>query len=402
MTIRRFGPRSILIALAAILVIVTLVTPEAPAASEGGRSTYSVGPGGARIAYDLARRMGWHVERRTTELDSAPTETTVQAVLAPSGALGAHEVHRLLTNVRRGGGLIFTLDGGDEIADSLGLRGGRPGRLLAGYGSQECRTPSSLSDRVALAFPQQFDEIVWRRPPPGPIVPLVMSLEGINTAFQVGVGFPLGAGKVAVIGGSSVIANEAVRLCGLAADVAVARLFEYVRPPAGGPARLVFDEFHHGFGMHGGSAGAVVGYLAGTPSGHFLAQALLAGLVLVLALAPRPVPPRDPERVVRRSPLEHADALGSAYADVGATRTAAARLVSGLRRRAGRIVAVSGGASDEVFLDAVANRYPVLAEPVAIVRRALVDAVSARDLVSVGTALRDIEHHITTSPSLRT
>ena len=157
--------------------------------------------------------------------------------------------------------------------------------------------------------------------------------------MPVASGFPWAKGRVAVVSTSAIFANDAVRVCEWGADVAVARILEYVRPDAPSRVPLVFDEFHHGFGMHGGSLTAVSRYLARTASGHFLVQALVAGLLLLLALAPRPLPPRDPVVIARRSPLDHADALGHAYADVAATRTAAQHLVSGVRRRVGRTVA---------------------------------------------------------------
>jgi hypothetical protein len=122
----------------------------------------------------------------------------------------------------------------------------------------------------------------------------------------------------------------------------------------------------------------------------------------VLALAPRPIVPTEPERVVRRSPLEHADALGRAYADVSATRTATSRLIGGVRRRAGRIVAVAQNADDLAFLDAVARRVPTLSPSVAIVQRGVRGPVSPRDFVAVGEALENIEQVLLTSPSAGT
>ena len=181
----------------------------------------------------------------------------------------------------------------------------------------------------------------------------------------------------------------------------MARAFEFVRPEGVSSPRMIFDEFHHGFGAHGGSMMAIGHYLSGTSSGRFLVQALLAGLLLVLARAPRPIPPTDPERIIRRSPLEHADALGHAYADVGATRTATARLVSGLRRRAGRAAAASPGSDDAAFLDVVSQRYPSLNESVARVRHGLAESVSPRELVAIGEALNAIERQITMPPSPR-
>jgi hypothetical protein len=46
---------------------------------------------------------------------------------------------------------------------------------------------------------------------------------------------------------------------------------------------IAFDEFHHGYGVHGGSLRAAAGYLGRTSSGHFFAQAMVAGLILLLA-----------------------------------------------------------------------------------------------------------------------
>jgi len=189
-----------------------------------------------------------------------------------------------------------------------------------------------------------------------------------------------------------------VAVCEWSADVAVARILEYVRPEGRAGLPLVFDEFHHGFGMHGGSLSAVSQYLTRTASGHFLAQAMIAGLLLLFALAPRPLPPRDPVRIARRSPLDHADALGHAYADVGATRTAVQHLVSGLRRRVGRTVAVSSGAEDPAFLDAVTVRDPSLAPSVEVLRRALAAPVSAEALLDVSEALRAIEKQLSMPP----
>ena len=118
----------LLAALAIVVVGVALLTPEEPGKSEGGRSSYSTGPGGVGMMFELAKRTGWRVERRLTPMDSVLRDTTVQVVIDPSVTLGVREVHRLLENVRSGGGLIFTIDA-EEIAESLGVARGSPGRF---------------------------------------------------------------------------------------------------------------------------------------------------------------------------------------------------------------------------------------------------------------------------------
>jgi len=157
---------------------------------------------------------------------------------------------------------------------------------------------------------------------------------------------------------------------------------------------MIFDELHHGYGEHGGSFAAISSYFSHTGSGRFLAQLLLAGLLVVLARAPRPVIPRDAERIVRRSPLEHADALGHAYADVRATRTAVAHLVSGMRRRVGRIAGAGDSATDEAFLAGAVARAPEVAEHVARVQHALREPVAIAQMPAVGDALQTIEQHL--------
>jgi hypothetical protein len=386
----------VLTALAAVVVAVALLTPEAPGKTEGGRSSFSTGPGGVGMMYELAERTGWRAERRLAPMDSTARDTDVQVVIDPSVTLGVREVHRLLENVRRGGGLIFTLDA-EEIAESLGVENGRPGRFLAGYRDPGCHEPESLRERALLAIPPEVHGLFWKKQPPG-VTPIVTSDPRFGAEMPVASGLQLGKGRVAIVSTSAILANDAVGVCEWGADIAVARILEYVRPENRSNPTIVFDEFHHGFGMHGGSVTAIGQYLTRTASGHFLGQALIAGLLLLFSLAPRPLPPRDPALIARRSPLDHADALGHAYADVGATRTAVQQLIGGLRRRAGRTVPVGAGADDGAFLDAVTVRDPSLVGSVAVLRRALTTPIPAQELLAVGDALRAIERQLSLPP----
>ena len=190
-------------------------------------------------------------------------------------------------------------------------------------------------------------------------------------------------------------------VCEWGADVAVARILEYVRPEERSGMPLVFDEFHHGFGMHGGSLSAVSQYLTRTPSGHFLAQALIAGLLLLFALAPRPLPPRDPDaasRADRRSSTRTRSATRTPTSARRAPRRSASRRRAFGGELAGRWPS-SSGADDAAFLDAVTVRDPSLAPSVDVLRRALAAPVSAqRDFVDVSEALRAIERQLSMPP----
>jgi hypothetical protein len=402
-SVKKWTATWVLGALAVVVLAVALLTPEEPASNGRDMSTFSTGPTGASIAQELAERMGWKTERRVKALDSAAGPRRVDVVLAPSVALGAHEVHHLLENVRAGGGLVASLDGDDELADSLGVEGGRGAALLDAT-SADCPTEGISAARL-LSIPPDAREIEPPKLPDNEITTLLSANQPrARGPIRGAIGFPLGAGRVVVVGSSSVFGNSALRYCRWDADLAVARMLAYVRPPNNPRAPLVFDEYHHGYGIHGGSLSAAAMYLGRTSSGHFFVQALIAGLLLLLAKAPRPLPPRDVDIVQRRSPIEHAEALGRAFEDVGATRTAAVRLLGGVRRRVGRAVAVSPGASDTDFLDAVERAKPSLGDSVRQIRRGLEHPLPAQQFTLVGGALERIEQALTRdwSPSSRT
>jgi hypothetical protein len=194
-----------------------------------------------------------------------------------------------------------------------------------------------------------------------------------------------------VLSDPDLLRNDVLRVCRWGLDVVAARMLEYLGTGTPRRQRLVFDEYHQGFGTHPGTLRAIVVYLSRAASGHVLLQGLLAGLVLLLALGPRALPVHDEERVERRSPLEHVGALAQAYARVGATRTATARLVRGVRRRVER----HGGCrsaveSDALFLEHAAAS-PSRAGDVAAIRHALETPVTRREFEAVGGAIRRLE-----------
>jgi len=391
---RRVRPAILLTALTVVAVVVALLTPEAADNSGGQLSSYSVAPGGARLSFELAKRFGWSVQRRLTPLDSAVDRTTVHAVIGPSSDLGAKEIHRLLNDVRAGGGLIIAVDDQDAIADSLGLRIGVETRWFGDPLDPRCRNSPMEG---AFVLPPSVRRLAWRRPAPGPTTLLAETDRRFGN-LPIALGVHVGHGRVAVVGSVDLFRNSAVQTCQWGADLVVARALEFARPAMTAHPTLLFDEYHHGFGTHPGSMSAVARYLARTSSGHVFLQALVAGLILLLAYAPRPIVPRDPERITRRSPLEHADALAHAYEDVDATRTATANLVWGLRRRAGRMVGVASGVGDDAFLDAVVRRHPELQGPADVVSKALRGPIADREFVAAGDALTEIERHLTSSP----
>jgi hypothetical protein len=190
--------------------------------------------------------------------------------------------------------------------------------------------------------------------------------------------------------------NDVLRRCLWGADAIAMRMLEWLR--AGGPAprtALAFDEYHQGFGHTPSTYALVGGFLVRHPVGRALLVVVAAGLVLLLAAAPRPLSPRDRETIERRDPLEQVDALAHAYEQVQASRTVAARLLRGVRTRLGE--SASRHLSDDAFLAAAKAAVPERAADVEMIRQALRERVAPRDLPELGAALRRLEDSLTTT-----
>jgi hypothetical protein len=190
--------------------------------------------------------------------------------------------------------------------------------------------------------------------------------------------------------------NDVLRRCAWGADAIAMRMLEWLR--AGGPAprtALAFDEYHQGFGRRPTMYALVADFLVDHPVGRALLVLVAAGLVLLLAAAPRPLPPRDRETIERRDPLEQVDALAHAYEQVQASRTVAARLLRGVRARLGE--STSRHLSDDAFLAAARDAVPERAADVELIRNALRERITSRDLPEVGAALRRLEDSLTTT-----
>jgi hypothetical protein len=418
-------PQVALPVIAAAVIVVALLTPE----QTGGRTgdsrltSNSTEPQGASALYELGGRLGWRTSRRDADSIPLGDTTAVQVVLDPVITPSAIETHQILDRVRRGAGLIFVLGGG-PLADSLGM-GSRVPRtgtvigvsqiLVGSSGTLVSPDSASCPDRdegfltAGLPFwPDRQTHILALRtkgaePAGSRTLAAVKTVSGFaGNELPAAIGFPLGRGRVVLAADPDLFRNDVLRVCRWGADIAAVRMLEYASdsaPGGGRRQRLVFDEYHQGYGDQPGTMRGIVSYLAHTPSGHLVLQLAGAGLVLLLAIGPRLLPPVAAERIERRSPLEHVEALARAYRAVGATRTATARLVHGVRRRVEQALgARSGTTSDDAFLAWALERVPARTTDVELVRLALRQSVSRRDLEIVGQALRRVETSLTSFP----
>jgi hypothetical protein len=404
-------PKIVLPLVGTLIFLAALLTPQATVGRGGDPrlSSYSSAPMGGKIFFETAKRFGWRVEQSKSPAWPPDTDAII-AVLSPVVPIKATDVHALLERVRGGNALLYALGSGDGLlAESLHVAAGPGGIRVAASkpDAADCAParPSIMNtqfiytlwpgDRVLLST------LSWRAPRPDSVKTLIQvdapPVQRHDGSRATTVGFPYGRGRIVVAADADIMRNDAVRICKYALDVASLRLLEYLGSRPDGTRRaVVFDEYHQGYGEQQGTMSAVSSYLVGTPSGRLLFQVLAAGLVLLLAAAPRLIPPRDPLSIERRSPLEHVDALGRAYAQVGATKSATARLVRGVRRRLSAGTVRGGNEiSDDAFLDRALRDSPQLAAEVALIKKALHTPLPRRDFSSVGAALEQLELSLT-------
>ncbi|MGH7653407.1 MAG: DUF4350 domain-containing protein [Gemmatimonadaceae bacterium] len=401
-------PKIILPAVVVLIIIMAATVRQNEFGRNGDQrlSTHSTSPMGAQMFYETVQRFGWTAVR--WELPDLPPDTAaIVAVLDPPLPLRATDVHALLQHVRAGGALLVMLgDGAALLADSLHLRVGEGRYRVARARAETEGCPASKGtfvdgrflntlwpgDRVTL------NSIVARGPLPDSTT-LFIDLDAQTPAERghlrhSAAGFPYGRGRIVVGSDPDVLRNDAIRNCTYGLDVAAMQMVGYLGAPQ--TRHIIFDEYHQGYGEQPGTMSAIAGYLVGVPSGRTLFQLLAAGLVLLIAVAPRLIPPQDTARIERRSPLEHVDALGRAYAQVGATRSATARLLRGVRRRvAGGAVRPEAGATDDAFLDRARRDAPGLAADIVLIQKALHSTVSRQEFAAVGAALEQLELSLT-------
>ncbi len=435
-------PRTVVIALVITLVAVALLTPE-PFPNTGSLSARDPGASGAMGFAEVAERLGWPVEVRARPLAPPLDTSVVYLVLEPPIPLRASEIGAVLDAVRAGGGLVVSAAPpllADSLERAIGVRAiaALPRRLsVPASVTTDTLCPPGLSTRGLLPAPGGGALITRAGVRPAAVfatgsaiaaaLPLdraqfeaelagdsaalrritearrdirrdgVAAVEaegevriGRDSVLPAVAGFTLGAGRVLYAASPSVLRNDVLRHCPWGADMVAIRGLEWVsageRPP------LVFDEYHHGAGQGPGLFRRVGDALLNTAPGRTVLTVGLGLFLLMLTRGARPLAPAARLRYERRSALEHVDALARAYAQVGATRTAARRLVRGLRRRHAATTRIE---DDDAFLARVAERHPRLAGPVTLLRQACTTPVANADMPRLVAAVDTVDSALT-------
>lgn len=324
-------------------------------------STYLVGEGGAAALYWTLQELEAPVARRTESLLYGSETRGSLALLAPTTDLSPAEVSVVMEHVRGGGLLVFAgsaWDIGGPIYDSLGL-----------HLAPAANRPSWSDVDAPAAEPERHPWTAGAAAVPGFRAVFAdsspaLDAAGARTLLRVkgdaaAVTFPVGEGRVLALADHVPLSNARLRKGGAALIVA--------RAAASAGDTLFFDEFHHGFREGPGTGSTLRRIGAMIPAGAWLQLALAAALALYAA-GRRFGAPVPPERVRRRSPLEHVEALAGAYRQADARQTARRLLLAGLARRLGRRAPPDERAA-AAMLDRLARGSPAAAEPAAELQR---------------------------------
>ncbi|HSC32091.1 MAG TPA: DUF4350 domain-containing protein [Gemmatimonadaceae bacterium] len=394
---RWLRPIFVLPVLGTLVLAAIIFSPGGAAGAVDTRlTTYNTSPFGALGFYDVLRRLGWNVQRRRTAFH-APVDTAgTYLLLSPLYQPSATEVSALLGAVRRGATIVVSPPVGSPLADSLRIRRTQFDQDLEVVSSTPVGSDSAISlDSAAVragSFSRYLVPVATSERDTAPVFPpdttTLLRVHADTSVRPAIMMRKLGMGSAVIVADWSFARNDNVRdTSGMILGV---RLLERAGIDRTRP--LVFDEFHQGFGSTNDMFEQIGDAMFKTPVGRAGVQALIAGLLLLLAVGVRPFAPRGRQSIERRSPLEHVGALRLAYERIHATKLATGRLVRGLRRRH---PLGAGALADDAYLKRLAERVPATASDAALLERALTTPMAVTEWVAVGDAIDHIERATT-------
>ncbi len=324
-----------------LLLILVVMVAGAPGRQGSGemdlrRSTFLTGPHGARGLSDALERVGVRVDRHRRRLAalSAPTGEgrSAVAVLDPSRPLDAWDALALQALGTQGVDLVVAGRTANALMRCFGYRvqsrsdsvkarmvGPFPprelwvGAVLARTGEAVVIDSSGLADvgiaQCEVPDAQTLDTLLLTNG--GRIAALRLRFAGTHA--------------VTLVADGAVFGNRRMR--DTEAGIFALALFGRQH------ARVIFDEYHHGFGRGGSLAGSVLSWTLRSPWGWAAWQVAVVGLLALIASGIRFGPVTSIIRRERRSPLEHVQALATALAATHGQAAATRLIVRGLERR---------------------------------------------------------------------
>ena len=299
-------------------------------------STYRTGKHGARAAYDLLKANGYDVERWEQPLSDLPAQTDEHTVVifAEPDPSSPEDFKAVQDIVARGGRVLVT--------------GWLGGILVPGGNSLP---PQQLGTACKLT-PQGLDSLagsgeVWMVPEAGWAMDRPSDRIEYNcTGAPAVVEYSVGKGKVVWWAASTPLENGSIAR---ANDLNL--LLNALGPRDG--HRFYWDESLHGE-LHS------IWFFARGPALYLLICGLLGiALLVIFSFSRRSGPVRDLPQPARATPVEFLEALGSLYAEAGASATAVELALERFRRKMGELCGLKGSQlSAEELAVALRRRFP--------------------------------------------
>ncbi len=333
----------------AVLVVLAIIAGVIGHASAGPQfdtnqnpSTYLADPGGTRALFDALRRLGVDARRfrgRPTQLAHLADSTDqAYALLAPSAPLTSPE-KRAVLQFGKSADLVLAGLTTSPLMRCFGYRVAP--HLLEAIPVTGTGTPALSVGAVLLATHDStygdssrvFDVAPFTCKVSPHLHPVTL-LASDRGAVAVRIDSAIGVHAVILVSDVAVFRNLTLRTS--PAGVFALQLLVPYR-------RVIFDEYHHGYGPSGSLVAATLAWSRESPWGWMVWQLAAVGLLALLCGAIRfgPAIPVIVRR--RRSPLEHVGALATALNAAHGHDQAIAAIVRGLRRRLAPPLLRSGG-----------------------------------------------------------
>ncbi|MGE0352058.1 MAG: hypothetical protein AB7I33_09055 [Gemmatimonadales bacterium] len=328
----------ILLALVLLLfltVFVVATRERGPAQEDRRASTFLAGPAGARGLADALAALGVRVERyrrRASMLVTQAPDSGVFVSLNPPYGIDPLEARIYAQRGAEGWDFLLAGAGTDDLMACYGYSVDRrtgdsipvtpPGRRpdsrtpRVGNAVLASLTDSPEGDTTGAAIEDtgcRFSEVLR-------VDTLLVTPGGRVAAARL----TTEHNHVILLADAALLTNRTVRYTA-AGEFGLQVLLPY--------RKVLFDEYHQGFGGGGSLGGSVISWSLRDPRGWVIWQLAAIGVLALLAAAVRFGPVVRLEEHRRRSPLEHVAALATALAAASGADVAVRLMVQGLRRR---------------------------------------------------------------------
>lgn len=356
---------------AALITVASATGRRARAGDDQDRraTTFSAGREGARALHATLERGGLEVVRwrgrprvLASVLDGTPSTFVL---LAPTRPLPSSELADILALSARTDGADLVIAGRttERLVRCFGYRivstvldsvrvspPGERGMANAPWAHDHLR-PTGAETSADSSRLGRLEQFACRVPPLARVDTLLASADGTPVVMRLQRADS--DRRVLLVADADLLRNRSLR--------AYAHAPLLLDAVAGRSSRVVFDEYHHGFGARGSMLGVVLAWSRSSPFGWMAWQLTVVALLALAAAGVRFGPVRRAIPRTRRSSREHVRALATALAAARGHEVAIGAIVRGLRRRlapAGRGTPPPGRDDWRPWLDSLARHAP--------------------------------------------